>query len=119
LEDTPGMKVDPIKIERHFAKIKPVLIDKRKLQQILINIISNAFQAMSHSSNADKTLKVSLSLNKDNTFYIHITDNGNGISTENLKRIFEHGFTTKKEGHGFGLHSSALAANELGVFNNQ
>ncbi|HYG35278.1 MAG TPA: ATP-binding protein [Clostridia bacterium] len=37
-----------------------------------------------------------------------------GISAENLSRICEHGFTTKKDGHGFGLHSGAIAAKELG-----
>ena len=41
-------------------------------------------------------------------------DNGIGIAKENLKELFRHGFTTKKHGHGFGLHSGALAAKEMG-----
>ena len=45
---------------------------------------------------------------------ISIIDNGVGIPAENLIRIFNHGFTTKKDGHGFGLHSGALTAKELG-----
>jgi signal transduction histidine kinase len=45
---------------------------------------------------------------------ISVTDNGVGITAENLTRIFAHGFTTRKNGHGFGLHSGALAARELG-----
>jgi signal transduction histidine kinase len=45
---------------------------------------------------------------------ISVRDNGIGISAENLTRIFEHGFTTREGGHGFGLHSSALAASEMG-----
>src|SRR5439155_18808755 len=45
---------------------------------------------------------------------ISVIDNGVGIPAENLVRIFNHGFTTRKEGHGFGLHSGALAAKELG-----
>jgi signal transduction histidine kinase len=45
---------------------------------------------------------------------ISVTDNGVGIPTENLTRIFGHGFTTRKDGHGFGLHSSTLAAKEMG-----
>jgi signal transduction histidine kinase len=45
---------------------------------------------------------------------VEITDNGVGIPPENLTRIFSHGFTTRKHGHGFGLHSSVLAAKEMG-----
>jgi signal transduction histidine kinase len=37
-----------------------------------------------------------------------------GIAPEMLTRIFQYGFTTRQEGHGFGLHSSALAAQEMG-----
>jgi signal transduction histidine kinase len=45
---------------------------------------------------------------------IEVTDNGVGIPPENLTRIFNHGFTTKKEGHGFGLHASANSVHQLG-----
>ena len=43
-----------------------------------------------------------------------MVDNGEGIAAEDLTRIFAHGFTTKKDGHGFGLHSCVLAAREMG-----
>ena len=43
-----------------------------------------------------------------------IYDNGIGIQPENMDKIFRHGFTTKSDGHGFGLHSSANAATEIG-----
>ncbi|HYP17321.1 MAG TPA: ATP-binding protein, partial [Opitutus sp.] len=42
-----------------------------------------------------------------------VQDNGVGIPAENLTRIFAHGFTTRANGHGFGLHSSANAAKEM------
>ncbi|MBT5707447.1 MAG: ATP-binding protein [Verrucomicrobia bacterium] len=45
---------------------------------------------------------------------ISVIDTGVGIPKENLTKIFAFGFTTRKEGHGFGLHSSALAAKEMG-----
>jgi signal transduction histidine kinase len=45
---------------------------------------------------------------------VDVIDNGLGIPAENLDRVFARGFTTKKNGHGFGLHSSALAARDLG-----
>ena len=44
---------------------------------------------------------------------IELTDNGIGILEENIKKIFNHGFTTKKTGHGYGLHSSAIVAEEM------
>ncbi len=45
---------------------------------------------------------------------ICVIDNGVGIPAENMPRLFTHGFTTRASGHGFGLHSGALAAQELG-----
>ncbi len=50
----------------------------------------------------------------DRRVQIAVSDNGVGIPPENLTRIFAHGFTTRKNGHGFGLHSGALAAKQLG-----
>jgi two-component system, NtrC family, sensor kinase len=44
---------------------------------------------------------------------ITVKDNGEGIAAENMTRIFTHGFTTKKDGHGFGLHGAAIAAREM------
>ena len=44
----------------------------------------------------------------------HVIMHGVGIPAENLTRIFSHGFTTRRQGHGFGLHSSALAVRDLG-----
>jgi signal transduction histidine kinase len=58
---------------------------------------------------------IEISTRKSGSAWIFtIADNGIGIPPENLTRIFTHGFTTKKNGHGFGLHSSALAAKEIG-----
>jgi signal transduction histidine kinase len=52
--------------------------------------------------------------NGDGSVKISTSDNGVGIPPENLNRIFNHGFTTRKNGHGFGLHNAALAAKEMG-----
>jgi signal transduction histidine kinase len=50
----------------------------------------------------------------DRTVKIVVADNGVGIAAENVARIFSLGFTTRKDGHGFGLHSGALAEKEFG-----
>jgi C4-dicarboxylate-specific signal transduction histidine kinase len=103
-----------IEVVREFAEVPPVQVDKHKVLQILINIFRNAKYAVSESSRRDKMVSVRVSLSKSGCVQIAIADNGIGIAPANLSRIFAHGFTTKKEGHGFGLHSSALAATEIG-----
>ena len=69
---------------------------------------------MSASGRPDRLLTLRVHLNGDGLAHVAVTDNGIGIAPENLTRIFAHGFTTKKNGHGFGLHSGALAAREMG-----
>src|SRR5262249_24338231 len=78
------------------------------------NLIRNAKYALDDGEPEIKRLTLRVGINGDNMVRIAVADNGTGISQENLTRIFEHGFTTRKEGHGFGLHSGALAAKELG-----
>ena len=81
--------------------------------QILVNLIRNAMQAFGDAVRNDKQVTLRITKESDR-MKIAIIDNGIGIPKENMDRIFGHGFTTRKEGHGFGLHSSALAAKELG-----
>jgi C4-dicarboxylate-specific signal transduction histidine kinase len=90
-----------------------VTAQKHKVLQILVNLLRNARQACEGSSAEDKTLTIRTT-NGDRCVRIAVSDNGTGIAPENLDRIFGHGFTTKKDGHGFGLHNSALTAGELG-----
>jgi len=85
-------------------------IERHKVLQILINIVRNAKYAVSEKAGAEKRIAVRVGINGNNRVKISVTDNGIGIAPENLTRIFAHGFTTKKDGHGFGLHTSALAA---------
>ena len=76
--------------------------------------IKNAADALKESGVIPAIITVRTRLLDDNRVRMEVADNGVGISEENLTRIFAHGFTTKREGHGFGLHSGALAAKELG-----
>jgi C4-dicarboxylate-specific signal transduction histidine kinase len=93
--------------------VPPITIEKHKVLQILVNLIRNAKHACDASGRADKQMAIRVS-NGGGHVRIAISDNGVGISPENLTRIFAHGFTTKKDGHGFGLHSGVLAAQEMG-----
>jgi len=103
-----------IAVVREFEPVPRVRVDKHKVLQILINVIRNAKYATDEMGIQDKRVRVQVGMNGNSRVKIAIADNGIGIPPENLARIFAHGFTTKKDGHGFGLHSSALAAAELG-----
>ncbi len=94
--------------------LPPAQFDRHKILQILINLIGNAKYALLKSKSPNKVLTIAVDTIGNDRIAITVTDNGIGISPENMKRIFNHGFTTKKEGHGFGLHSCANAARQLG-----
>ncbi|HYV32038.1 MAG TPA: HAMP domain-containing sensor histidine kinase, partial [Candidatus Binatia bacterium] len=98
---------------REFAQAPPIAVEKNKVLQILVNLVRNAKQACDESGRPDKQITVRVA-NSDARVQISVADNGVGIPPENLTRIFNHGFTTRKDGHGFGLHSGALTARELG-----
>ncbi|MGH7995541.1 MAG: MHYT domain-containing protein [Opitutaceae bacterium] len=102
-----------VRLVREY-RVKPVVaMDKHKVMQILINLVRNAKYACDESGRSDKLITVQTTAGK-HCVQITVCDNGIGIPPENLTRIFNHGFTTRKTGHGFGLHSAALAAKELG-----
>lgn len=102
-----------VTLVREFEAVPPVVLDRHKVMPILVNLLSNATQALAQQEYA-KQMKVRVALSGEDSVQIKVIDNGTGIAPENLTRIFQHGFTTKKDGHGFGLHSGALAAREMG-----
>jgi C4-dicarboxylate-specific signal transduction histidine kinase len=89
------------------------VVDRHKVLQILINLVRNAKYACDEVERPDKRMTVRV-FQEAIRITISVADNGIGIPAENLTRIFNHGFTTRKNGHGFGLHSGAIAARELG-----
>jgi len=103
-----------VKVVREYAEVPPVSIDKHKALQILVNLIRNAKYALDHGTVDEKLLRIRIEASGPDKVSIVIQDNGVGIPQENLVKIFQHGFTTKRDGHGFGLHSGALAAKEMG-----
>ncbi|MDY7229405.1 ATP-binding protein [Hyalangium rubrum] len=102
-----------VRVERSLESVPSVLTDKHKVLMILINLISNAKYALDAAPAEQRLMRVRLSLPTVDRVRIEVSDNGMGIAPELRTRIFQYGFTTRKEGHGFGLHSCALAAQEL------
>jgi C4-dicarboxylate-specific signal transduction histidine kinase len=104
-----------VQVIRKFDETTPLLsVDRHKVLQVLINLFGNAKYAMDVQTSDEKRLIICIEPIASQRARIVVTDNGVGISAENLVKIFTHGFTTKEGGHGFGLHSSANAAKEIG-----
>jgi PAS domain S-box-containing protein len=103
-----------ITIVREYAEVPPLLADRHRLLQILINLLSNARQSLVESQRRDKQLTIRIRRSAEGQhLLIDVADNGLGIASEHMARLFKQGFTTKKTGHGFGLYISALAATEM------
>nr|WP_238340406.1 DAHL domain-containing protein [Pseudomonas sp. SWRI92] len=101
-----------VTVIKDYQDTPVILGDKHRLLLILINLISNAKFAMSHIE-PPREMILSIRIVEPATLCISVKDRGEGIAPENLARIFNHGFTTRQNGHGFGLHSCALAAVEM------
>ncbi|WP_417384303.1 cache domain-containing protein [Gimesia sp.] len=108
-----SMERHAIKVVRKFENIGQIYGKQQLLLQIMINLISNAKYACLESENQNHELIIRTHRVGDERIVIQVQDNGVGIPEENLTRIFAHGFTTRSEGHGFGLHSAAISAVEL------
>jgi signal transduction histidine kinase len=115
-----SLRMNAAAFERHNVRViqdfeenvPAAMVDRHKVLQILINLLRNAKYALDEQAPVEKRLEIRVS-HLDGKVSISVTDNGIGIAAENLTRIFGHGFTTKKDGHGFGLHSGALAARQM------
>jgi two-component system NtrC family sensor kinase len=101
-----------VKVVRNYEQVPNVRVDKHKVLQILVNLLRNAKYAMDTST--ERRLEIHIQSAGEGMVRATVHDTGCGIPAENLTRIFSHGFTTKRDGHGFGLHSGALAAKEMG-----
>ncbi len=109
-----SMERHRIEIVRNYSETAQVAVDRHKVLQILINLFANAKHAIAHYDGPDRRVTIGIHSGVAGQVCIEVHDTGEGISAENLTRIFQYGFTTKEDGHGFGLHSGANAAREMG-----
>lgn len=102
-----------VDLVREEIELPPMLLEKQKALQILVNLVKNAKDSLAESGAERPRLTIRLGLANEHTLRVEVEDNGLGIAAENLGKIFRHGFTTKRDGHGFGLHSCAITAREM------
>ncbi|HEY0483294.1 MAG TPA: ATP-binding protein [Kofleriaceae bacterium] len=104
-----------VELERAYDPIPDIEIDRHKLLEILAGLLDNAWDALDGTALAPpRRIRLRLHAPADHRIAIDVEDTGRGIPPENLTRIFHHGFTTRAERRGFGLHASACATSELG-----
>ena len=102
-----------ISLIRDYEESILASIDQHQVMQILVNLMRNAKHACQDAKRMDAQIKISVA-QIDECIQISIIDNGIGIASENITKLFSHGFTTKRNGHGFGLHSGANSAKAMG-----
>jgi signal transduction histidine kinase len=106
-----------VEVTQSVADVPVLSIDRHRVLQILVNLVSNAKHAVAGVKERDPRIALGATIatsSLGSVLRITVADNGEGIAGENLVRIFSHGFTTRRDGHGFGLHSCVLAAQEMG-----
>jgi signal transduction histidine kinase len=118
IEDAVQFSLDSIKrhgidLVRDYEDVGEVQVETARLLQILVNLIKNAKESVLAVEGTDKRITLAIRNKGERVQYV-VSDSGAGIDPEQLTKIFSHGFTTKANGHGFGLHASANFAKEMG-----
>ncbi|EHQ52082.1 putative sensory box histidine kinase/response regulator [Ectothiorhodospira sp. PHS-1] len=103
-----------IRVDRQYQNLPPIVTDRHRVLQILLNLIHNAKYACCETDRSPRVVVLRTLVNVEGSLCLQVEDNGIGIPRENITRIFQHGFTTRRDGHGFGLHIGALTARDLG-----
>lgn len=103
-----------IQVTRDYETLPPGTFDRHKVLQIIFNLLDNAKNACEDLQPPVKRITVKIRRHENSRVQVEVSDNGAGIRPENLSQIFTQGFSTREEGHGFGLHSSILAAQDMG-----
>jgi signal transduction histidine kinase len=113
--NSPSFDRHAVSFVREFGELPPIKADRHKLLQIVMNLLSNARHALKDlDPEATRRITIRIKPAGEQRFQLEVEDTGCGIPVQNLERIFNYGFTTKKDGHGFGLHSSSCVAAEMG-----
>jgi two-component system, NtrC family, sensor kinase len=103
-----------VQVWKRIADVPPVLAQRFKVVHVLVNLIKNAVEAMQRTPAEARLLRLELVGRPDGAVELVVADSGEGIPRENLDRLFSYAFTTKRGGHGFGLHTCANYLKQMG-----
>jgi signal transduction histidine kinase len=109
----PSLRLHGVSIDRRIEAGCDFVVDRMKLAQVLVNLLTNANEAMAESDPARRRLSVR-AYSRDGRVRIEFEDTGCGIDAENLPHVFESVFSTKGRTRGMGLHYCSVAAREMG-----
>lgn len=107
-----ALERDRVTVIKDFGEVPRVKLDRSRVLQILVNLIGNAREALQSVPLESRQITLRAQA-EGGLLRVSVRDEGEGISDAILSRMFAHGFTTRKHGHGFGLHSCAQAAAEM------
>jgi signal transduction histidine kinase len=112
--NTDSMERHKVCLTKSYGHLEPLEIERTPLIQMLVNLIKNAKESVMANPNREPEIFVSIQPETNDRVRFEVRDTGVGISQEDLTKVFSHGYTTKQDGHGFGLHASANLAREMG-----
>ncbi|MGN6627061.1 MAG: sensor histidine kinase [Tepidisphaeraceae bacterium] len=120
IDDTLRINADAIErgqieVDRRRINCPPITADRHLILQILVNLVSNAIKAMDGVPVRQLTLVAETTGHAElgRVVRIQVIDTGVGISADQLAKLFTHGYTTRTDGHGFGLHHSSIVAHNM------
>jgi len=105
------LKID---LQRKTGTVPTCALQKHKVMQVLENLLKNAIESLALVDDRPRKIELKTEMVGSDQFCFEICDNGLGISTEIKEKVFSHGFSTKEGHSGFGLHSAANLAVEMG-----
>ncbi len=110
----PHLERHSVSVRQELGELPAVVAPRSKLVHVLVNLVKNAVEAMAATPEGGRCLSLRAACEPDGGIRLEVSDTGEGIAPENLPRVFTYGFTTKKDGHGFGLHTCANYMKQMG-----
>jgi signal transduction histidine kinase len=108
-----AMESADVKLECRIGDTSDLQVDRNRVIQILLNLLTNARHAVKAVPGRRGRIIITGGPNGPDRVQVVVSDNGVGMTADELRQAFEHGFTTRRTGHGFGLASCKRAAEEM------